>query len=132
MIFKVTHKLTTTMTITDPEVDFPFCFYPSDYRGYVLQSKSGNKTGATAYFRRVTPSKSDTDIPNIRVQVDVQTNNIVRIRITDANNSRWETPYPVVPKSPTQFDFPVLDFNTTDNGRLEIRRSDERGGVIKL
>ncbi|XP_003741230.1 lysosomal alpha-glucosidase [Galendromus occidentalis] len=108
----------------DPHVNFPYCFYPRDYSGYVISNQTQDRHGATVYLQRQQPSHSAQDIGVLRVEVRSYSNQIVRIRIVDPHNQRWEPPYPAIPPPSSRIDSPIFDFEITQDSRLEVRRFD--------
>jgi lysosomal alpha-glucosidase len=78
-------------------VDVPFCFYPPDYPAYELRDVLENKTNHFVH-RIVKPSASlrwPNDILNLQVEVSGISSRVVRLRITDALDKRWEPPIPL-------------------------------------
>lgn len=113
-------------------MNFPYCFYPTAYNGYYILNKTENQEGATAFLKRGRSSNVAADIDLLRVDVVKQTNQIVRIRITDANNKRWEPPFPVPPPPAPQSDAPIFRFSITDDRKLEVKRFDGNQATTTL
>ncbi|XP_043926668.1 maltase-glucoamylase, intestinal-like [Protopterus annectens] len=75
----------------------PACFYPSTY-GYSLVEYQMQSTGITATVASSTKSRFDPEYPRITplaVDVTFLANHMVRFKIYDKNNKRYEVPVPL-------------------------------------
>lgn len=78
-------------------VGIPACYYPSDFPGYHYVNTSTTNYGYVAYLKRDQPSPYPKDIGNVRIDVYLETKYRLRIKISDADNVRYEVPIPQVP-----------------------------------
>ncbi|XP_070186369.1 lysosomal alpha-glucosidase-like isoform X3 [Littorina saxatilis] len=78
----------------DPNIQkgVPFCFYPADYVSYSATASKPTATGMTATLTRKTTSPYPNDVVELQFDVVFQSDNIVRFRIYDPNNKRYEVP----------------------------------------
>lgn len=79
----------------------PFCYYPRQYGGYNFINSSSDDSGQTVYLSRAFQSTFPRDVQLVRIDVEYQTNDRVRVRISDAENARFESPYPKISKIAT-------------------------------
>lgn len=94
----------------------PSCYYPRQYGGYELVNSSSDASGQLLYLRRTFQSTYPRDVKLVRIDVEYQTNDRVRVKIYDAENERFEAPYPKIPvKTTKEVDDPnyVVDTNST-------------------
>ncbi|CAF4864828.1 unnamed protein product [Pieris macdunnoughi] len=75
----------------------PYCFYPPQYETYQFINSTENKHGMTVYYSR----SCDTGYPEqfgvARIDFNYLSNDILQIKISDAENKRFEPQYPEVP-----------------------------------
>ncbi|GAB2281166.1 hypothetical protein Dimus_015769 [Dionaea muscipula] len=87
--------LVTKSTASDGEAGCP------SGHGYVVQlvEQVGSSGGLTALLRLIRESSSyGYDIQLLNLTVSLENDHRLRIRITDANNSRWEIPQEILPR----------------------------------
>ncbi|GAB6022667.1 hypothetical protein CHUAL_006760 [Chamberlinius hualienensis] len=75
----------------------PPCYYPQDYPTYKYDSVQTTNTGYVAYLSRTVPSPFPNDVPQIKIDIYFETEYRLRIKISDAVNSRYEVPWPTMP-----------------------------------
>ncbi|XP_054724424.1 lysosomal alpha-glucosidase-like [Uloborus diversus] len=76
-------------------VNVPYCFYPSDYLGYAISNVSEAKSKIQARLTRKTPSGFPEEIKNLNLVIRFIDDYSLRIKITDADSSRFEVPIPL-------------------------------------
>ncbi|XP_040830836.1 sucrase-isomaltase, intestinal [Ochotona curzoniae] len=74
----------------------PWCFFVNNH-GYTAQGVTTTSTGLQARLNRIAaPSLFGNDINNVLLTTQSQTANRLRIKLTDANNARYEVPHQYV------------------------------------
>ena len=79
----------------------PFCYYPKQYGGYEVVNSTSSDSGQTVLLRRTFQSTYPRDVQLVRMDVEYQTNDRVRVKISDAENARFEAPYPKISQTST-------------------------------
>ncbi|KAG8183257.1 hypothetical protein JTE90_006453 [Oedothorax gibbosus] len=73
----------------------PSCYYSSKYVGYEITSITLTADGIVAHLNRATPSGFPKDIQNVNLEVTLIDDASLRIKITDANATRFEPDIPL-------------------------------------
>lgn len=107
-------------------LNVPYCFYPKNYGGYKVLNISKTAYGLTAYMQRTFKSVYPEDVKILKLIVKFEEEDRLHVKIIDAENVRYETPYPVVPLidgacKQTAYSF-VID--PTKTGFKVVRKSD--------
>lgn len=82
-------------------LDVPWCFYPDNYPGYIVDSVDYHPQGVRVQISRKTNSYYGNDIKTAVVEVTYRSTYTLRIKIYDPNNKRYEVPVYVPSSSPT-------------------------------
>eukprot|EP01114_Cavostelium_apophysatum_P008877 TRINITY_DN2179_c0_g1_i4.p2 TRINITY_DN2179_c0_g1~~TRINITY_DN2179_c0_g1_i4.p2 ORF type:complete len:897 (-),score=121.06 TRINITY_DN2179_c0_g1_i4:67-2757(-) len=96
---------------------FPFCYHPwVQAKGYALGSVTETSTGFTA----VLTLKDGTavygeDISPLQIEVSMETEQRLHVKISDPNNARWEVPFVVQTNSSTKAANTDYSFTYTAN-----------------
>lgn len=107
-------------------LNVPYCFYPRGYCGYNLLNITKTAYGLDAYLNRTFRSAYPRDVRVVKMVVKFEQENRLHIKISDAEKTRWEPPYPEVPMvdkmcASTAYSF-VIDH--TKVGFRVVRKSD--------
>ncbi|KAF4522943.1 hypothetical protein B566_EDAN012638 [Ephemera danica] len=89
----------------------PYCFYPRNFGGYRYTNVSAETWGITAYMERAFYSPYPDDVPVLRMDIKMETQQRLHIKIFDPSSHRFEPPYPEVPQvkhAATHTDYNVL------------------------
>ncbi|XP_063382197.1 lysosomal alpha-glucosidase-like [Cydia fagiglandana] len=78
----------------------PYCYYPPQYDTYRFANMTETKHGATAYYQRMRPSGYPADFEIARMDFKYLSDDVLQIKIYDAENKRFEPPYPEIPMVP--------------------------------
>ncbi|XP_047993102.1 lysosomal alpha-glucosidase-like isoform X1 [Leguminivora glycinivorella] len=78
----------------------PYCFYPPQYDTYRFVNMTETKHGTTAYYQRMRPSGYPGDFEVARMDFKYLSDDVLHIKIYDAENKRFEPPYPEIPMVP--------------------------------
>ncbi|XP_014672162.1 PREDICTED: maltase-glucoamylase, intestinal-like [Priapulus caudatus] len=96
----------------------PECFFPSNYGYYMVGEPEQTEKGWTATIERLhTPPMFGDETTKLKVEVEMQTKSRLRIKLTDAENHRYEAPLPMVP---VEEDFDALDVNSTSEAAYNV------------
>lgn len=79
------------------DLNVPYCFYPKQYNSYRTINITVTDLGATVFLKNVFPSAYPGDINIVRMDFSYETVDRLHVKIYDAENQRFETPYPEVP-----------------------------------
>ncbi|KAK8764072.1 hypothetical protein V5799_033317, partial [Amblyomma americanum] len=106
------------------QLNVPYCYYPADYKGYVVDGLDHFPDRISLKLKRQTPSGIDKDVQSVTVDVYFYQNDTARITILDATQTRFTPP---VPKIPTRTFTGSLLYNVTvtQDGQLKIYRLDK-------
>ncbi|XP_050680926.1 lysosomal alpha-glucosidase-like isoform X1 [Leptidea sinapis] len=118
----------------------PYCFYPPQYESYQFTNSTENKHGMSVYYTR----SFDTGYPGqfaiARIDFNYLSDDILQVKITDAENKRFESPYPEVPmvfrpllnmKYRVQVDSSVVGFKVIRNSdNVTIWDAQNVGGLV--
>ncbi|KAG8182551.1 hypothetical protein JTE90_002085 [Oedothorax gibbosus] len=115
-----------------PPLNVPYCYYPSNYNGYtVSQTVQLDGRQITASLKRVTPSGYPDDVKNLKLVITFIDDGNLRIKITDADASRWEVPIPIN-KGLRKLEKPLYDVNLdSKTGQLSIKRKSSGTVIFK-
>ncbi|XP_071510130.1 lysosomal alpha-glucosidase-like isoform X1 [Diadema antillarum] len=80
-----------------PQINVPYCYYPSDYPGYSFNGIATTSYGYTVNFTRSTKSYYPNDIMNLRLDAYFENDNRLRIKIYDPSQARYEVPIDTPP-----------------------------------
>ncbi|CAK1586499.1 unnamed protein product [Parnassius mnemosyne] len=75
----------------------PYCFYPPQYDSYTFLNMTERKRGITAYYTLNRPSGYPGDFQQVCLDIMFVSGDIIQIKITDAQNKRFEPSYPELP-----------------------------------
>ncbi|XP_076060540.1 lysosomal alpha-glucosidase-like [Oratosquilla oratoria] len=89
-------------------LSIPYCFYPRDYVGYKFKNLTTNANGLSGFLQREVSSGFPNDIPVIKMDFIFETEERLRIRVTDPTQNRWEVPLPTEPKFPSLKDTKMM------------------------
>lgn len=116
----------------------PWCFHGSvQSSGYSLSNLVESATGLIADLTLIGSGTSTygSDLKNLRLEVVYENEDVVRVKITDRNNVRWEVPDSVIPRkhasvkpASTNFKFSYTESPFT----FEITRVDDGRSLFKL
>lgn len=80
-------------------VNEPYCFYPAGYGGYRYLNVTDTRRGIEAFLTRTFNSPFPEDVLLLKMVVTYEDDNRLRIKITDAEHPRFESPFPEIHKS---------------------------------
>ncbi|KAM9101481.1 lysosomal alpha-glucosidase [Sarcophilus harrisii] len=108
----------------------PWCFYPPDFPSYTLQSLNRTELGFLGLLTRTVKTYYPRDVLELQLQVDLETDTRLHIKLTDPHHSRYEVPLEV-PPTMKKAENPLysLDFSRDPFGILVKRRG---SGVVLL
>ncbi|KAK6627314.1 hypothetical protein RUM44_009791 [Polyplax serrata] len=75
----------------------PACFYPTPYNGYKIVNKTEAKMGMQIFLTRIVPSAYPGDVNLVKLDVHYLSSTTIHVKIMDANNNRYEPPFPQIP-----------------------------------
>lgn len=115
-----------TTLISSAQLNVPYCFYPRNYGGYKVLNVTKTGYGLDAFLKRTFKSPYPDDVDTLKMIVKFEEENRLHVKIIDAENNRFESPYPTVPIidgacAETSYSF-VLDHDKT--GFKVVRKSD--------
>lgn len=107
----------------------PYCYYPSDYQGYMLRELGHYPDHIKVELQRQTPSGIDVDVQSVTVNIYFYENDTARIMIVDPTRGRFVPP---VPEIPQRFYTGSLLYNVsiTNEGHLTVYRLDSSSTKI--
>lgn len=108
-------------------VNEPYCYYPSGYGGYRYLNITNTRTGIEAYLTRTFTSPFPEDVLLLKMIVKFEDQQRLRIKIIDAENKRFESPFPEIKESsgpPYKTDYKVI-IDKQKVGFQVIRKSDD-------
>ncbi|KAK3891879.1 hypothetical protein Pcinc_004239 [Petrolisthes cinctipes] len=125
------HHPTHGPALEDLPLNVPYCFYPRDYRSYTFINATPEAHGYTAFLQLHTSSGYPGDVGLLRLDAFFETNTRIRIKIRDAQRSRWETPIPVVPVVNSSAPTPAYTFTPhLTEGAFTITRKSSRLPIV--
>jgi alpha-glucosidase (family GH31 glycosyl hydrolase) len=115
----------------------PWCFYAGQSAGYSLSGLAETSTGLKGTLKLIgngNPAYGP-DIKELSLEVVYESEDIIRVKITDANNARWEVPESVVKRSHATSK-PIssnLKFSYTESPfSFEVKRVSDGQSLFKL
>ncbi|XP_051512453.1 sucrase-isomaltase, intestinal-like isoform X1 [Myxocyprinus asiaticus] len=97
------------------EINVPWCFFSKNHGYTVVSMNKPDNTHIEAKLKRMgSPSLFGADIEELNFHADMQTENRLRFKITDANNARYEVPHEHVkppsstPTRPLKYELELL------------------------
>lgn len=123
------------------QLGVPYCFYPTKFRSYRYLNVSVTDLGATAYLENVFNSSYPENIQLVKIDFNYLDENILQIKIYDANTARFESPFPKIsldgrhlPKKTSYYvniDKEKLGFNVIrKSNNQSIFNTEDMGGFI--
>ncbi|ODN01640.1 Lysosomal alpha-glucosidase [Orchesella cincta] len=101
-----------------PKNGIPWCYYPYGFSYFAFNNFTSTKLGLQGTAVSVRLSVRPKDVKNLNIQVIYETEDIVRIKITDAQSPRFEVP---------------LDYATAEKkSEIKIISFDNHGMVFKF
>ncbi|CAH2091478.1 unnamed protein product [Euphydryas editha] len=76
----------------------PYCFYPPQYDTYHFTNSTENKHGITVYYGRGRDAMYPGQFATVKLEFNYISDDILQIKITDAENRRFEPAYPEIPR----------------------------------
>ncbi|XP_065290345.1 lysosomal alpha-glucosidase-like [Dermacentor albipictus] len=113
----------------DGQPNIPYCYYPADYQGYVLDGLDHFSDGISAKLRRKIPSGIDKDVQSVAVNIVFYENDTARITILDATQTRFTPPVPKIPAR-TYTGSRLYDVSISKDGQLRVYRLDCQSTTI--
>jgi lysosomal alpha-glucosidase len=104
----------------------PYCFYPPNYATYNYLNVTETAYGLEAFLKRNYATAYPGDVEIIKLSARYETENRLRIKITDPLKNRFEPAYPEVPivdKAATNLTY-LFYIDSTKPGFRVIRKSD--------
>lgn len=79
----------------------PWCFYAGQSSGYSVSGVTETATGLKATLNLIGEGSSayGPDLKQLSLEVVYENEDVIRVKITDANNARWEVPESVVQRT---------------------------------
>jgi hypothetical protein len=107
-----------------PQVDVPYCYYPSDFPTYEVTSNETTDFGQRIRIVKSQATYMPQDIFNLTVDLIYETEQRFRIRIYDSVYARYQVPLqvPVVEKKADMTDYEVK-FNSKPFAIIVTRKS---------
>lgn len=103
----------------------PKCSYPDDYVNYVVES-AFLESDTHIVFRLAKTERAsgfDKDVKKVIVDVQGKTDDVVRVKIYDDNNERWEVPMPVLKFDTKKIESPKYNITVEKNDLIISRLS---------
>lgn len=108
------------------ESSVPYCFYPPTYETFHFLNMTENKHGMQVFYEKVRPSGYPNDFEIVSIAFKYMSNDVLQVKISDAENKRFEPPYPEIPMVPepiNKLNYRVI-LNSTSIG-FKIMRLDD-------
>ncbi|KAL1434762.1 hypothetical protein MTO96_001660 [Rhipicephalus appendiculatus] len=109
--------------------NIPYCYYPADYQGYVLDDLDYFPDHISAKLHRKIPSGIDKDVQSVAVNIVFYGNDTARITITDATQTRFTPPVPKIPTR-THKGSRLYNVSVSKDGQLSVYRLDRQSTII--
>ncbi|XP_023211344.1 lysosomal alpha-glucosidase-like [Centruroides sculpturatus] len=109
----------------------PDCYFPTNFAGYDVKYIKEHRRGISALLKRIKPSGFIKDIPNVNVSIYFHSQDTLRLRVTDADNTRYEVKLPNhnldIPNLNKHYEFTKqYTVNLKSNGVLSITRTEDK------
>ena len=113
----------------------PWCYFDRQNLGYKLK---GPGPTPNSYLLEGDPKKSPYlgTIKNLLMKTTYLGNNIIRVKITDNNNERYEVPYPlnlpdeITDTTNTAAEFKLIESSLSQLASFQIKRRDDNNNVL--
>lgn len=93
----------------------PYCFYPDNWTLYKYENYSKQDNNFSGFMKLQKQSAYKNDIPLVKMETTMIDNSILRVKIFDPVNQRYEPPWPIKPDFPNYLpDNPKYRFKTDD------------------
>ncbi|XP_052750004.1 lysosomal alpha-glucosidase-like isoform X2 [Galleria mellonella] len=107
----------------------PYCFFPPQYDTFRFLNMTEDKHSTTVFYEKARPSGYPDDFEFARIDIKYLSDEVVQIKIYDAEHNRYEPPYPeiaMVPKPLTDMKLRVkIPEDGSGIGFKVIRDSDD-------
>lgn len=97
--------------------NFPFCYYPDNWSLYKYENYSQEDNSFSGFLKLKNKSAYKKDIPLIKMETTMVDNAVIRVKIFDPVNKRYEPPWPIrsdIPSSNRLPSRPMYKFITDD------------------
>ncbi|KAG7486476.1 lysosomal alpha-glucosidase-like [Solea senegalensis] len=102
----------------------PWCFYPSDFPSYMLESINETSFGQKGVLVRKAKTYYPADILTLAVEIRHETDTRLRVKITDPSNPRFEVPISVpTPTKKAESPAYIVELSKEPFGLIVKRRS---------
>ncbi|XP_072947693.1 uncharacterized protein [Epargyreus clarus] len=117
----------------------PYCFYPPQYDTYHFVNMTENKHGMSVYYEKGRNAGYPGEFQMAKVDFNYLSDNMLQIKITDAEHQRFESPYPVIPvfgpisnlKYRVQMESSAIGFKVIRNSdNVTIFNTQDVGGLV--
>ncbi|CAG9793674.1 unnamed protein product [Diatraea saccharalis] len=82
--------------IPEGKGNIPYCYYPPQYDSYRFLNMTEDKHSVTVYYERARPTGYPGDFEVARIDFKYMSDDLLQIKIYDANNKRFEPPLPEI------------------------------------
>ncbi|KAM3960741.1 lysosomal alpha-glucosidase [Aphomia sociella] len=117
-----------SVTSTNEHNRVPYCFYPSHYNTFRFLNMTEDKHSTTVFYEKYRPSSYPDDFEIARIDFTYMSDEVMQIKIYDAEHKRFEPPYPeisMVPKPLSKMKYRVkIPDDISSIGFKVIRNSD--------
>ncbi|XP_046659811.1 lysosomal alpha-glucosidase-like [Homalodisca vitripennis] len=111
-------------------IRIPRCYYPARYRTYKITNVSSTDVGTVAYMKIVKNSTFyPNNVPMVKIDFVYRTEDILQVKIYDADKTRFQTPFPELPPmGPTAANNTnyVVEIDTEKTGFKILRKSNNQ------
>ncbi|KAI4475513.1 hypothetical protein M0802_015126 [Mischocyttarus mexicanus] len=110
-------------------INIPYCYYPDNWSLYKYENHTQDDTSFSGYLKLTDNSVYKKNIPLIKMEAVMVDNEIIRVKIFDPVNQRYEPPWPQASDTPSLDSvdlYPMYKFITDEEkvGFKIIRTSD--------
>ncbi|KAK2584914.1 hypothetical protein KPH14_002510 [Odynerus spinipes] len=93
----------------------PYCYYPENWRLYKYENYSQQDNSFSGFLKLQKQSPYKNDIPLVKMETTMIDNSILRVKISDPVNQRYEPPWPIRSDFPNYLpEKPKYKFQTDD------------------